>query len=482
MEPHRMSAHAPFDAAVVGSGPNGLCAAIVLARAGLSVVVYESRATIGGGARTAELTLPGFRHDICSSIYPMAIGSPFMRTLSLSEHGLEWIHPPVPLAHPLDLKPTILLERKIDATASHLGEDAPRYTRMMTPFVTRWEELAADAMAPLRVPAHPWLMWRFGLQAFRSATSLAQSAFRGARARALLAGLAAHAVLPLDVMPSSAIGLMLGYAAHAVGWPMPRGGAQQLSESLASLLRALGGVIRTDTRITMIDEVETDGPILFDISPYHLATIAASSLPENYCRRLRTYRYGPGVFKVDWALDTPVPWRDAACAQAGTVHLGGTCETIAASERAVWEGRYVDQPYVLFAQHSLFDATRAPAGKHTAWAYCHVPNGSTRDLTAIVEDQVERYAPGFRDCILARHAMHAMDYEAYNDNYIGGDINGGAPILSQLFTRPLVRLNPYTTPNRRLYLCSAATPPGGGVHGMCGVYAANAALKRWGGR
>jgi phytoene dehydrogenase-like protein len=325
-------------------------------------------------------------------------------------------------------------------------------------------------------------MGRFGLQAFRSATSLAQSAFRGARARALLAGLAAHAVLPLDVMPSSAIGLMLGYAAHAVGWPMPRGGAQQLSESLASLLRALGGVIRTDTRITMIDEVETDGPILFDISPYHLATIAASSLPENYCRRLRTYRYGPGVFKVDWALDTPVPWRDAACAQAGTVHLGGTCETIAASERAVWEGRYVDQPYVLFAQHSLFDATRAPAGKHTAWAYCHVPNGSTRDLTAIVEDQVERYAPGFRDCILARHAMHAMDYEAYNDNYIGGDINGGAPILSQLFTRPLVRLNPYTTPNRRLYLCSAATPPGGGVHGMCGVYAANAALKRWGGR
>ena len=473
---------APFDAAVVGSGPNGLCAAIAMAQAGLSVVVYESRATIGGGVRTAELTLPGFRHDICSSIYPMAIGSPFMRTLSLAEHGLEWIHPQVPLAHPLDLEPAILLERAIDTTASHLDEDAPRYTRMMTPFVTRWEDLASDAMAPLGVPAHPWLMARFGLQAFRSATALAQSAFDGARARALFAGLAAHSVLPLDVMPSSAIGLMLGYAAHAVGWPMPRGGAQQLSDALASLLRALGGVIRTDSRITAIDDVETEGPILFDTSPHHMATIAASALPEGYCRRLRTYRYGPGVFKVDWALDAPVPWRDAACAQAGTVHLGGTWEAIAASERTVWEGRYADQPYVLFAQHSLFDATRAPAGKHTAWAYCHVPNGSTRDMTAVVEEQVERYAPGFRDCILARHTMHAMDYEAYNDNYIGGDINGGAPILSQLFTRPLVRLNPYTTPNRRLYLCSAATPPGGGVHGMCGVYAANAALKRWGQR
>lgn len=474
-----MSAHAPFDAAVVGSGPNGLCAAIVLARAGLSVVVYESRATIGGGMRTAAVTLPGFRHDICSSIYPMAIGSPFMRTLPLSEHGLEWIHPPVPLAHPLDLEPAILLERAVEATASHLGEDALRYRRMMTPFATRWEDLAADAMAPLGIPAHPWLMGRFGWQALRSATSLVQSAFRGARARALLAGLAAHSMLPLDVRPSAAIGLMLGYAAHAVGWPMPRGGAQQLSESLASLLRTLGGVIQTDTHIAGIDEVETSGPILFDISPYHLATIAASALPEGYCRRLRTYRYGPGVFKIDWALDAPVPWRDAACALAGTVHLGGPHETIAASERATWEGRHVDQPYVLFAQHSLFDTTRAPDGKHTAWAYCHVPNGSTRDLTAIIENQVERYAPGFRDCILARHTMHAMDYQAYNDNYVGGDINGGAPILSQLFTRPLVRLNPYTTPNRRLYLCSAATPPGGGVHGMCGVYAANAALKRW---
>jgi phytoene dehydrogenase-like protein len=350
---------------------------------------------------------------------------------------------------------------------------------MMTPFATRWEDLAADAMAPLGIPAHPWLMGRFGWQALRSATSLVQSAFRGARARALLAGLAAHSMLPLDVRPSAAIGLMLGYAAHAVGWPMPRGGAQQLSESLASLLRTLGGVIQTDTHIAGIDEVETGGPILFDISPYHLATIAASALPEGYCRRLRTYRYGPGVFKSDWALDAPVPWRDAACALAGTVHLGGPHETIAASERATWEGRHVDQPYVLFAQHSLFDTTRAPDGKHTAWAYCHVPNGSTRDLTAIIENQVERYAPGFRDCILARHTIHPMDYQAYNDNYVGGDINGGAPILSQLFTRPLVRLNPYTTPNRRLYLCSAATPPGGGVHGMCGVYAANAALKRW---
>lgn len=475
-----MSTHAPFDAAIVGSGPNGLCAAIVLAQAGLSVVVYDSRATVGGGARTAELTLPRFRHDVCSAIHPMAIGSPFMRTLPLAEHGLEWIHPTVPLAHPLDQEPAVLLDRAIESTAAQLGEDASSYTRMMTPFVTRWEALASDAMGPLGLPSHPLLMARFGLQALRSASSLVRSAFRGVRARALLSGLAAHSFLPLDMMPSSAIGLMLGYAAHAVGWPMPRGGAQQISDSLASLLRALGGVIRTDTHIAAIDEVETDGPILFDVSPHHLATIAASALPAGYCQRLRAYRYGPGVFKVDWALDAPVPWRDAACAQAGTVHLGGTHEAIAASERAAWEGRHVDQPYILFAQHSLFDATRAPAGKHTAWAYCHVPSGSTRDMTAVIEDQVERYAPGFRDCILARHTMHAMDFEAYNDNYIGGDINGGAPILSQLFTRPVVRLNPYTTPNRRLYLCSAATPPGGGVHGMCGVYAAHAALKHWG--
>jgi phytoene dehydrogenase-like protein len=467
-----------FDAAVIGSGPNGLAAAITLAQAGRSVVVYEAADTVGGGTRTKELTLPGFRHDVCSAIHPMAVGAGLFAAMGLDAHGLEWVHSPACCAHPLADRPAAMLYRDVQQTAATLGGDGARWAAMVAPFIDRWTDLSKDALGTPGIPSSPVLMARFGLLAMQPASVLARSRFREAPARALLAGMASHSILPLERPLSSAIGLMLAVAGHARGWPMPRGGSQAIADALASALRSHGGTIRTGVRIRELDDIETAGPVLFDTSPRELVRIAGESLPRHFAERLLRFRHGAGVFKLDWALSEPIPWADPTVAQAATVHLGGTLPEIERSERAPYLGEHPDRPYVLLAQQSLFDDTRAPGGQHTGWAYCHVPAGSTRDMTATIEDMVEASAPGFKDTILATHNMDCADFEAYNPNYVGGDIAGGAADWDQLLTRPLVQANPYRTPNRRLYLCSASTPPGGGVHGMSGVNAVRAV--RWG--
>jgi phytoene dehydrogenase-like protein len=443
-------------AVVIGSGPNGLSAAIVLARAGCAVTVLEASDTVGGGARSAELTLPGFVHDVCSAIHPMAACSPCFREFDLESHGLRWIQPGVPLAHPLD-----------DGSAVLLGEAGAEWDRLFRPLVKQWDKIRYDVVAPLGLPKHPLAMARFGLEALRSARGLADSRLRGVRERALFAGIAAHSALPLEAPLSASIGLVLGICGHTIGWPFPRGGSQRISDALASCLRAYGGEIVTGTRVTSLP----DAPIVMaDITPRQVLAIAGSRFPTGYRASLEEYRYGPGAFKMDWALDAPIPWRAKECERAGTVHLGGTLEEI-----AEWERSHSGRPFVLLSQHSLFDDTRAPRGKHTAWAYCHVPNGSTWDMTDAIEDQVERFAPGFRSRVLARSVRTPADLEAYNPNLIGGDFNGGSLSIGQFFLRPTRRL--YRTPLKGLYFCSSSTPPGGGVHGMCGYHAARAALR-----
>jgi phytoene dehydrogenase-like protein len=465
------------DAFVVGAGPNGLAAAIVLAQAGVSVEVLEAAETVGGGARSGELTLPGFVHDVCSAIHPLGMASPLFRTLPLAEHGLEWVEPPAALAHPFDDGTAVVLERSPDAAVTGLGEDDSRWRRLFAPLARDAEPLLEDVLAPLHVPAHPLVLARFGARAALPATALARLSFRGAKARGVFAGLAAHSMLPLERPPSAAFGLMLGLLAHSVGWPFPQGGSQRLSDALASHLRSLGGEIETGRRVESLGELAEAPLVLLDVTPRGLLALAGNRLPARYRRRLERYRFGPGVFKLDWALDGPIPWRAEECTRAGTVHLGATLEEIAASEAAPWRGEVAGRPYVLLAQQSLFDPTRAPTGRHTAWAYCHVPNGSPVDMTERIENQVERFAPGFRELILARSALGPADLERHNENYVGGDINGGAATLSQLFTRPVARVSPYTTPLPGVFLCSASTPPGGGVHGMCGYHAARAALR-----
>jgi phytoene dehydrogenase-like protein len=465
------------DAIVVGSGPNGLAAAIALARAGRSVLVLEAAETVGGGTRTAELTLPGFRHDVCSAIHPLGLGSPYLRTLPLEMHGLEWIQPPVPLAHPFDDGTAALLERSIEATGETLGDDAGSYRKLMSPLVRRADTLLSELLGPFRLPRHPFLLARFGLSAILPADRLARRRFEGARARGLFAGLAAHSMLRLSLSPSAAFGIMLGLLGHHVGWPVPRGGSQAIADALASYLRSLGGEIECGRRVESLAELPAARAILLDVTPRQLLSIAADRLPARYRRQLEGYRYGPGVFKLDLALDGPIPWTAEGCACTATVHLGGTLEEIAASESTMSRGEHAERPYVLVAQQSLFDPTRAPAGKHTAWAYCHVPNGSTVDMTERIEAQIERFAPGFRDLVLARSAKGPAELEAYNANYVGGDINGGVQDLRQHFTRPVARRVPYSTPAKGVYLCSSSTPPGGGVHGMCGYWAARAALR-----
>ncbi len=467
---------AAFDAAVVGSGPNGLAAALALTLAGREVVVYERAAVVGGSARTEPLTLPGFHHDACSSIHPMAAASPFLRSLPLQGRGLRWLHSPAVVAHPLDDAPAAVQYRDLERTAATLGPDGRRWAQGFSTFVEGFDRLLADAMAPPGLARHPLLLGRFGVHALLPATTLARSLFRGPAARALFAGHAAHSVLPLDQVGSSAIGLMLMLAGHVVGWPFPQGGAQALTDAMARLLVELGGTIRTGVHIDHLDACETTGPVLFQTGPRALADICGDALPAGYRRRLRRFRYGPGVFKVDWALAEPIPWRDPAVAEAATVHLGGTMEALAVSERAAWRGEHCERPFVLLTQPGRFDPTRAPVGRSTAWGYCHVPAGSTEDMTDAIEAQVERFAPGFRDCILARHRRDSVALEAHDPNLVGGDVNGGAASLDQLLTRPVAAWDPYATPNPRVFLCSASTPPGGGVHGMAGWFAACSAL------
>ncbi len=467
-----------YDAIVVGSGPNGLGAAIVLARAGRSVLVLEAKETIGGGMRSAELTRPGFVHDVCSAIHPMALGSPFLRELPLAEHGLELIHPPSPLAHPFDDGTAAILERSVEATAEGLGADGESYRRLMGPLAGAADAVIGDVFGPLRAPRHPVATARFGLVGLRSAKGLATRRFETERARGLFAGVAAHSMLPLTSPITAAAVLVLGLMAHAFGWPLARGGSQRIADAMGSHLRELGGEIATSHPVSSIAELPPSTAILFDLTPRQVLGIAGDRLPARYRRRLARYRYGPGVCKLDWALDAPIPWRAESCGRAATVHLGATLEEIARSEAEVWQGRHPERPYVLLAQQSPFDPTRAPGGKHTAWAYCHVPSGSPQDMSERIEAQVERFAPGFRDLILDRNVITATEIETYNANYVGGDINGGVQDIRQLVTRPTARLVPYATPARGVYICSSSTPPGGGVHGMCGYFAAQAALRR----
>lgn len=464
------------DVVVVGSGPNGLAAAITMAREGLEVLVLEGRDTVGGGTRTAELTLPGFRHDVCSAIHPLGMSSPFFRRLPLREHGLEWIQPDLPVAHPLAAGEAAYLDRSVHRTADGLPGDGAAWRRVMGGLERDWPSLEDSLLAPLRVPAHPVALVRFGLKALWPASSYARWRFRTERARALFAGLAGHSILPLERMGSAAFGLVLGTLGHVVGWPMPRGGSQAVADALAGHLAALGGTIRTGCPVRDLRQLPAARAVLLDLTPRQFLALAGDRLPARYRGQLQRYRYGPGVFKLDWALDGPIPWTAPECRRAGTVHVGGTLADIAASERAAFFGRPCERPFVLLAQQSLFDPTRAPAGRHTAWGYCHVPKGSRADMTAAIEAQVERYAPGFRDRILARHAMGPGALESYNPNYVGGDINGGVQDLLQLYTRPVARAVPYSTPLPGVFLCSSSTPPGGGVHGMCGFHAANAAL------
>ena len=465
-----------FDSVIVGSGPNGLAAAITLAQAGQSVLVLEAEPTIGGGMRSAELTLPGFTHDLCAAVVPLALASPFFRTLPLAQNGLAFIQPDAPLAHPLDDGTAVIVERSVEQTAAGLGPDGASYARLFGPLARDWAKLEPLLLGALRFPKHPVIAARFGLDALRSASSVAKSKFRGVRARALFAGLAAHSILPLEDSPSAAFGLILGILAHAVGWPIVRGGTQNLADGLAAHLRSLGGEIRTDARVANIDELPPNSTVFCDVSPRALATIAGSRFTPGFRAALERYRYAPGVCKVDWALDAPIPWKAPECARAGTVHVGGTLEEIAKSERDAWNGVESLAPFVLLVQPTLFDPSRAPAGKHTAWGYCHVPNGSTKDMSGAIEAQIERFAPGFRERILQRNVMLPDDLQRHNANLVGGDVEGGAVTLSQLFTRPTWRL--YATTDRRIYICSASTPPGGGVHGLCGHLAAKRALRK----
>ena len=463
---------------VIGAGPNGLAAAITLARAGRRVTVYEAEAQAGGGARTMELTLPGFHHDFGSAVHPMAASSPLFTRLPLERHGLQWIHGSAALAHPLDDGTAVTLEHDLRDAEAALGCDGRAWRRMVEPLVADWPAFLRDAMGPpALIPHHPLVMAKFGSYAFQPALTLARNHFAGERARALFAGLAAHSFLGLDQVLSSAVGLVIGAAAHAPGWPIPRGGSQAITDALIAHLVELGGEVLMNRRIASLDEV---GPprsmILCDLTPRQFLAVAGNRLQRTYSNAMRKFRYGPGAFKIDYALAQPIPWRAKECSRAITVHLGGTMEEVAQSEQAVAQGRIAERPFVLVAQPTLFDATRAPAGKHIAWVYCHVPSGSTVDMTTRIEDQLERFAPGFRDCVLARRVSSPAQLESMDANLVGGDINGGELSLRQFFLRPA--LGNYFTGTPNLYLCSASTPPGGGVHGMCGYHAARMALRR----
>ncbi|HLL05974.1 MAG TPA: NAD(P)/FAD-dependent oxidoreductase [Myxococcaceae bacterium] len=466
-----------YDAIVIGAGPNGLAAAITLAQAGHSVLVREANPILGGSCRSAELTLPGYTHDICSTVQALAVASPFLRGLPLSQHGLELAYPAAEFAHPLDDGTAAVAYRSLEATAETLGPDGKAWKELFGPIVRDWEKLVPALLGPPPpMPTHPIALANFGLKALRSARGLAESWFQGEHARGLFAGAAAHSILPLEWASTAAFGLVLSASAHSGGWPVARGGSQKLAEAMASLLRAHGGRIETNARVTNIDELPRAKAILCDLTPRQLLRIAGHKLPAGYKARLEKFRYGPGAHKVDWALSEPIPWTARGCREAGTVHLGGTFDELAYAERAPWEGRNPERPYVLVVQYP-FDPSRAPVGKQVAWAYCHVPHGSDFDMTSRIEDQIERFAPGFRDTIVARSVMTPSALENHNSNLVGGDITGGANMFSQVFSRPVLSVDPYKTPLKGLYLCSASTPPGAGVHGMCGHNAAKSALR-----
>jgi phytoene dehydrogenase-like protein len=465
-----------FDAVVVGSGPNGLAAAITLQQAGLSVLLLEAKDSIGGGLRSSALTLPGFVHDVCSAIHPMAANSPFFKSLPLEAHGLKYIQPDLAAAHPFDNGSVAILSRSIEETANSLGEDRQAYIDLIQPIVNSWPDIAKDVLAPLHFPVHPVSMAKFGLKALSSSVHLAKR-FKSEKAKGLWSGMTAHSLQPLTNLTTSAIGLVLMSAAHIKGWPLPEGGAQCMGNALASYFKSLGGKIETNVFVRSLKQLPSCDALLFDVTPKQLLDIAGEAFSPLYTWQLRRYRYGMGVFKIDWALNAPIPFTSAECRRAGTIHLGGELKEIVASEKLIAEGKHPEKPFVLLAQQSLFDPSRAPEGKHTGWAYCHTPNGSTVDLTESIEKQVERFAPGFRDTILARHVMNSKAMELYNPNYIGGDIAGGVIDIGQLFTRPVLRLSPYRTSAKGIYICSSSTPPGGGVHGMCGYHAAKKALN-----
>jgi len=467
-----------YDAIIIGSGPNGLAAAIELARNGQKVLVVEAAETIGGGTRTAELTLPGFHHDYCSAVHPMGVLSPYLKTLPLAQYGLEWVYPKVSVAHPLEEEPAVILSKSLEETAANLGVDAKTWKNLFAYFIKNGEALLADSLKPLGIPKYPILLARFGLNALWPATTYAKFKFKNKRAKALFAGCSAHSFLPLDFSFTAAMGTMFSLTAHLVDWPVAKGGSASITNAMAAYFKGLGGEIQTSFLVKNIKDLPIAKAYLFDTDPKQVAAIADAELPASYKKRLLKYNYGPGVFKVDWALDGPIPWKDPRCLDASTVHIGGTMEEIAKSERMAWEGKHCDKPFLILCQQSQFDTTRAPEGKHTGYAYCHVPQGSTKDMTAVIEQQIERFAPSFKDIILKKHTINSVDFYQYNPNYFGGAITGGAADITQLFTRPVARIDPYATPNPKIFMCSAATPPGGGVHGMCGYWAARSVLGK----
>ena len=468
--------HSKYDAVVVGAGPNGLSAAIVLQQAGLSVLILEAKEQIGGGLRSAELTLPGYLHDVCSAIHPLAVSSPFLKTLPLKNHGLDFVYPEVSAAHPFDNGDAAVLKGTAEETASGLGSDAGAYLELLEPLLRKWPDLLSDILGPLGIPDNPLDLASFGLKALRSASAMTAK-FRTEKARGLWAGMAAHSMQPLGNLTTAAIGMVLLATGNKVGWPIPIGGSKAIADSLSSYFLSLGGRIQTGVPVKSMSDIPQASAILFDLTPKQLLEIAPERFSPLYRWQLQRYRYGMGIFKIDWALDGQIPFRSESCRKAGTVHLGNTFEEIEAAEKMVSRGQHPEKPFVLFAQQSLFDSSRAPEGKHTAWAYCHVPNGSETDMTAAIENQVERFAPGFKDLILAKHTMNTRQVEVYNPNYIGGDINGGVIDITQLFTRPVLSVSPYRTSAKGIYICSSSTPPGGGVHGMCGYHAARQVLK-----
>lgn len=466
------------DAVIVGSGPNGLAAAVTLLQTGLKVLIIEAKNSIGGGMRTQALTLPGYLHDVCSAIHPLAAGSSFFKGLMLEDHGLEWIYPTVAVAHPLDDGTAVFLTNSVSETAASLGQDKENYQKCMKPFFNQWNTLLTELLTfPFR-PHHPLVLARFGFFAVQSAKGFVKRTFSGSRAKALFAGLAAHSMLPLESKFTTAIGLLLGLSGHKIGWPMPKGGSQKISGALERIIRSLGGIIQLNNPVRNFSDLPASKVTIFDVTPRQLLNITGDKFSGNFRRQLEKFRYGSGIFKVDLALNSPIPWKAKVCFSAGTIHVGGTLEEICDAENQVWRKSHPEKPFVLLAQQSLFDPSRAPKGKHTAWAYCHVPSGSVFDMTDRIENQIERFAPGFKDCIIKRHKMTAKDFEDYNPNYIGGDINGGVQNWRQFFTRPSIRINPYTTPDKKIFICSSSTPPGGGVHGMCGYNAAQTVLRK----